>query len=346
MDEFLNSVMVTKKQKFENLLNGENPGTGNVLFSPILMHFAARFAGFTYGEFASDHKALVESNLRCLDYFDLDNVGLISDPYRETSAFGAPIEFVKEGVPRCLNTIVKSMDDVRALKNPDVYRADRTSDRIRAGEALFKATQGHVPIIGWIEGPLAEACDLAGVSEMFMQLMIDPDFTRLLLEKTTITAKAFAKAQVEAGCCIIGMGDAICSQISAEDYRKYVKSLHQEIVAFVHEIGGRLKLHICGDISHLMEDLKEVQPDILDLDYMVDMDRAFQVLGHSIIRCGNINPMVIQDSTADRVRALGCTLIERESHRRFILSGGCEITVRTPVENLSALGAARNSGEC
>jgi len=333
---------VTKKEKLESLIVGHRNIPGEVLFSPILMHFAARFSGFTYAAFASDYKALVESNLRCLDYFNLDTVGLISDPYRETSAFGARIEFIEEGVPRCLNTIVNSPGDVAALKNPDVYKAERTRDRIRAGEALWKATNGTIPIIGWIEGPLAEACDLAGISDMLMHLMTDPDFSRSLLEKTTITAKAFARAQIESGCQVIGMGDAICSQISAQDYQTYVKELHREIVDYVHDMGAYLKLHICGDISHLLEDIRDIHPDILDLDSMVDMDLAYQILGDGMIRCGNISPMTIQDASAGEVQSLASELVGKEKDRPFILSGGCEITVNTSVDNLLALEAGRN----
>lgn len=64
---------------------------GETLFYPILMHFAARFNGNTYGEFASDYKALVESNIKCMHHFDMDMVSLISDPYREIAAFGAQL---------------------------------------------------------------------------------------------------------------------------------------------------------------------------------------------------------------------------------------------------------------
>jgi len=49
---------MTKMQLFERLRKGEN--SGKTLFSPILMHFAARHIGKTYGEFASDHKVLYE----------------------------------------------------------------------------------------------------------------------------------------------------------------------------------------------------------------------------------------------------------------------------------------------
>jgi hypothetical protein len=51
-----------------------------------------------------------------LDDFELDLLGLISDPYRETSAFGAQIQFIPNGVPRCLNLVVNSIDDVINLE--------------------------------------------------------------------------------------------------------------------------------------------------------------------------------------------------------------------------------------
>ena len=54
---------------------------GRIFFHPILMHFAARYAGTTYGLFASDFRVLVNCNIRCFEDFSLDAVGLISDPY-------------------------------------------------------------------------------------------------------------------------------------------------------------------------------------------------------------------------------------------------------------------------
>jgi len=200
-------------------------------FHPILMHFAARHAGYTYREFASDYRALVDSNLRCLEDFRTDAVGLISDPFRETAAFGAEIWFPEEEVPRRKDVLVRTIDDVRALKNPDVYRCERTRDRIRAGEELCRHVSSRgIPVIGWIEGPLAESCDLAGVNEVLLNLFMEPDLVRMLIDKTMVTARDFARAQVESGCGIIGVGDAICSQVSAEDYRQFVREKAQGII--------------------------------------------------------------------------------------------------------------------
>lgn len=330
---------MNKKELFQNLCNGIT-STERTIFRPILMHFIARYADGNYAQFASDHRFLVEANLRALDDFDIDMVGLISDPYRETSAFGARIEFIPEGVPRCLDLIVKNEEDIRNLKRPDVYKCERTLDRILGAELLSKRTQGNVPIIGWIEGPMAEACDLAGIEQFMMMQMMDPDSSNLLLDKCVITAKDFAKAQIEAGCDIIGMGDAICSQVDPFTYETFIKERHREIIDFIHDLGARVKLHICGDIKHLLPSISDLGIDILDIDWQVDPQHAFEVMGPDVIRCGNIDPRFVMDKTYDEILTACKQLCNKEKGRKFILSAGCEIIVTTPVENLMAMRKA------
>jgi len=304
------------------------------------MHFIARYAGGNYTGFASDYKFLVEANLRALEDFDIDMVGLISDPYRETSAFGARIEFIPEGVPRCHDLVVKSKEDVRNLIRPDVYECERTLDRIRGAELLSNLTKGEVPIIGWIEGPMAEACDLAGIEQFMMMNMLDPDSSNLLLDKCVITAKDFAKAQIEAGCDIIGMGDAICSQIDPFTYETFVKERHREIIEFIHGLGAKVKIHICGDIKHLLPSMKDLDIDILDIDWQVDPQYAFEIMGPDVIRCGNIDPRFVLNKNPDEIFSACRLLCDQEQGHKFILSAGCEIIVNTPVENLKAMRRA------
>jgi MtaA/CmuA family methyltransferase len=330
---------MNKKQLYHNLLRGKI-NKERVFFRPILMHFAARFNNTTYGKFASDYKVLVESNIRAMEYFDTDMVSLISDPYRETSAFGAPIEYIDEGVPRCLEKIVKTMDDVRNLPSPDVSKCVRTLDRIKGAQYFQKLLKDTVPVSGWIEGPLAEACDLAGVSEMLLNLMIDPDFSNILMDKCMITAKDFAKAQIEAGCDLIGIGDAICSQIDKDSYDLYVKERHRELISFVHECGASVKLHICGNITHLLESLKDVNTDIIDLDWQVDPDLARNILGNEVVLGGNINPVLVQDKSEEEVYNLSRALVDRYKDEKYLLAAGCEITVLTPHQNLMAMRRA------
>ena len=118
---------MTKKEKLNAIIQNKDIDTF-IFFRPILMHFAARFIGKTYAEFASDYRVLVEANIKCMEFFNCDAVGLISDPYRETSAFGANISFPKKNVPVCNEKIIKSIDDVKPLKIPDVCASSNKSE--------------------------------------------------------------------------------------------------------------------------------------------------------------------------------------------------------------------------
>ena len=330
------------------ILNSMLSGTelkGSVPFHPIFMHFAARFYGRKYSEFASDYRVLVESNLKCLEHFGYDAVMLLSDPYRETSAFGAKVEYPEDSVPTCKEHIVKTMDDISSLKNPDVCKCERTLDRIKGALYFLRLLGDSIPIIGWVEGPLAEACDLAGVNEILLNIAMEPDFVRALMDKSLITAKDFALAQTEAGCGIIGVGDAICSQISAEMYRDYVFPLHQELFEFIHYTGSLVKLHICGNITHLLPELAKLPIDILDIDWLVDIVKAAELFGNRTALCGNLDPVrVIQDLKPDEIHSKSTELINAMRGKKFILSGGCEITVNTPYDNIISMNKAA-SGE-
>lgn len=333
---------MNKKQNFDALFI--NSLTGNeVLFYPILMHFAARFNGNSYGEFASDYKVLVESNIKCMHYFNMDMVSLISDPYRETAAFGAPIEFVPEGVPICRKHIIVTVDDVINLPLPDVYKNERTLDRIKGAEYYQELLIGTVPVMGWVEGPLAEACDLAGVSEMLVMLVTDEDFSNRIMDKCMMIAKSFAKAQVDAGCDLIGIGDAICSQIDTGLYVRFVKNRHVELVSYIHSLGARVKLHICGNTTHLLQHIADLGVDIFDPDYLVNQTVCSTTLGPNVARSGNLNPVSLQNApTADIIK--WCKeMISSEKGKKFILSAGCEITVNTPVDNLLAMSDSRKT---
>lgn len=330
---------MTKKHKFDNLLKGQF-STDRVIFLPVLIHFAARLNHTTYGKFVSDYKALVESNIKAMELFDTDMVSLISDPYRETSAFGAHVELIDDGVPRCIEYIIKTLDDVRNLKRPDVYKCERTLDRIKGAEYFQKLLYGNVSVSGWVEGPLAEACNLVGMRDMLIQLMSDSDFSNFLLDKCLLTAKDFALAQVDAGCDLIGIGDTVCSQIDKDMYDIYMKDRHLELIEYIHSIGGAVKLNVCGDITHLLESFKDLNVDIIDIDSMVDLDIAREVLGLDVVLSGDINSVDIQNKSKEEVFQLTKTLVDKYKGTKYILATECEISVDTPHENLMAMREA------
>lgn len=64
------------------------------------MQYASEYIGSNYGIFAADYRVLVEANECCARDFGIDQLSVISDPYREVHGFGGQVEYVSDGFCR------------------------------------------------------------------------------------------------------------------------------------------------------------------------------------------------------------------------------------------------------
>ncbi|HSV30784.1 MAG TPA: uroporphyrinogen decarboxylase family protein, partial [Atribacteraceae bacterium] len=155
---------MTSKERIEKTFSG---GTlDHPAVTPILMSYAARYIGKTYRDYYLDHRVLVESYLRCREAFGFDMHMVISDPFRETEAFGGRFDYPEDGIPVPREHLLKTLDRLDALAVPDPRDHRRMADRVEAVALFRKETDRAVPILGWVEGPFAEAADLRGVQEL------------------------------------------------------------------------------------------------------------------------------------------------------------------------------------
>ena len=153
--------------------------------------------------FASDYHVLVEANERCAADFGIDQVSCISDPYRETHGFGSAIEYVKDGPPRSTHPLAGTKD-LSVLAKPDPLVSVRMLDRIEAARAYGESSGGTHSILGWVEGPAAEAADLRDVITFLVDMMQDEAYACELMDLCMEVGIEFALAQVEAGAAAVG----------------------------------------------------------------------------------------------------------------------------------------------
>jgi len=321
-------------QRFQHSLTGEP--VDRVPNFDIMMTFAAHFIGQPLSRYYQDYRVLVEANLAVQEAFQLDILQAISDPYREAADYGLKVEFPEDGLPLAKEPLIQEPGDLRQLNNPSPHSGRRMSDRLEAVRTFRERANGEIPIMGWVEGALAEAADLRGVSNLLTDLYDRPDWLTNLLEQATETAIGFAKAQIEAGADIIGLGDAVASQISPKMYRQFALPYEQRIFKAVAEIGGVTRLHICGNTSRILPDMVETQADIIDIDWMVDIQKAAQVFGDRAALCGNFDPVsVMLQGTPDQVRQ-AVRDCRRLGGPHYFSMAGCEIPDATPHANLLA----------
>jgi MtaA/CmuA family methyltransferase len=304
---------------------------------PILMQFAPEHIGSNYGAFASDYRVLVESQSRCAKDFGIDQLSVISDPYRETSGFGGEVEFVKDGVPRCAHPPLENSKDLDTLPRPNPMEAARMRDRVEGVRAFKTQSDGQYSIMGWIEGPAAEAADVRGVMNFLMDLMDDEAFAGDLMDICVEVGIAFALAQIEAGADTIGVGDAIASQVSPDLYERLIQPREKRLIQAIQSAGGKARLHICGNTTHLLPGISELGINILDVDHMVDMKKVRDTLGAGVALAGNIDPAAaVHGGTPDSIREALHRTYETVGNP-WLVNAGCEIPAGTPNENLRAL---------
>jgi MtaA/CmuA family methyltransferase len=301
----------------------------------IFMARAAHHIGARLSTYYLDHRVLCAANLAVLEDFHLDIVQAISDPYREAADTGLQVEFPDDGLPGNRTPLIADPGDLGRITFPVSAFGPRMTDRLEAIRKLHEAVGADVPVMGWVEGALAEAADLRGVGNLMMDLVMNPGWVKDLLERCVEVEVAFARAQVEAGATIIGLGDAVASQISPGMYREFALPYERRVFDAVRELGGVSRLHICGNTTHLLGDMARTGAEIVDIDWMVDMSRAVERFD-GVVVCGNIDPVaVLLQGTPEQVRA-GVRSNAAAGGTRWISAAGCEIPDGTPAVNLLA----------
>jgi MtaA/CmuA family methyltransferase len=306
---------------------------------PITMMFAADQIGVKYGQYTSDYRKLVEGQLRTAEAFGFDYVSCISDPSREAADCGAAIQYFDDQPPAVDETNALLADKTRlaGLKIPDPLGGGRMHDRVKAAALFKEKVGGELLVEGWIEGPCAEAADLRGINTLMLDFYDDPAFVRDLFDFIVEMELEFAKAQVEAGVDLIGVGDAAASLIGPRLYNEFVWPYEQKLFDGLHAMGTRIRLHICGNIGRILEPIGRLGCDFVDVDYMVPLAQARQEMGPDQVLAGNLNPVaVLRNGTPESIRA-ALAECHRQAGDRYIVAAGCEVPRDTPPENVLTL---------
>jgi MtaA/CmuA family methyltransferase len=301
----------------------------------IIMSFAAKYINVKYSKYVKDYTYLVDANIKCCNDFGIDMLSAISDSCRELSDFGAEIIYPDDEAPVCKNNLLKTHKDIKKLKVNDPLSSERMYDRLKAIRMYNEKVMGHYPVLGWIEGAFAEAVSLRGMNNIMIDLIDEPEFVFELLDICTEQAIIFAKEQIDAGAHIIGIGDAAASLIGPESYDRFVLPKEQEIIHSIHERGSKAKLHICGNIGTILDQVILSGADMIDIDWMVDFKKAVKTFGNNAAACGNFDPVkiMLNGNVQDIDKAVK-ECVEIGTDNTFI-AAGCEIPRNTPLKNMS-----------
>ncbi len=328
------ATAMTPKERIYATLRGQP--VDRLAVTPIFMAWAAHFIGRTYRDYYLDGDVLVASQEAVTEAFNLNQISAISDPWREASAYGMEFEYPPDGVGKPKEMLIQSPEDVARIRSFEIDQAERPKQRVESVARMAAAVGQTHSVLGWVEGPIAEYADLRGVENTFMDLIDKPEMYLQAAKVIVENGVRFARAQIEAGADMIGIGDAVASLINPAMYEQFVLPFEKTLIDAIHEAGATVKLHICGNIANNIALMARTGAEIIDVDWMVSLSAARDAVGPDVTLAGNFNPTaVLLQGTPDGVAQAARDCIA-SAGAKFILQPGCEVPPGTPEANLRA----------
>jgi len=268
----------------------------------------------------------------------LENVRVPFDFVIEPEAMGCKIKWPEDPslIPATLEHIYKKPED---LKMPDnLLEAGRIPVIMEAIRILRKEVGDYLPISSLVLGPFTLAGELAGVTELLIWTMKNPDYVKKFVEFSTEFIIEYGKAQYRAGSDIVQVGDPSASGdlISPKMFKEFVKPA---LTRIADELKGIRLLHICGKAGPMIPDMVECGYDGISIEEAVDVKKIKPIAQAKDVKIlGNVSSkgnMIF--GTPDDVKEETLKALEAGVD---LLEPGCGISPPAPLGHIKAMAEA------
>lgn len=306
------------------------------LAMPVMTHPGIELMGKTVRQAVSDGTLHYEAMHLLSDRYATCAAPAIMDLTVEAEAFGATLNMPDNEIPTVVGRLVTDADSVRALKVPELT-AGRLPEYIKANRLAAKNITDR-PVLGSCIGPFSLAGRLYGMSEIMLDIYMQPDVITELLEKCTELILAYARAQKEAGDGGIIMAEPAAGLISNDDCLTFVTPYVKRVVDALQDDSFIVVLHNCGNTGACTQAMLVTGARAHHFGDKIDMLAALEQLPRDVIGMGNLSPVtVFRMGNAGEVKKATLELLRRTAdYNNFIISSGCDTPPHSPIENFDA----------
>lgn len=328
---------MTGRERVLAALSGVEPDQPALM--PITMMFAADVLGVAYEAYARDGRVMAEAQVKTAEQFGFDHVSAIGPPGPETAGLGAKHKWYRDQPPALVEaeSLLAEKQTFAAVRARGPVHGERVENRVRGLERMRQLAGDALAVEGWLSGPCAQAADLRGINRLMTDFSDDAAFVRDLFEFSVEVAIRFAKVQIEAGADLLGVGDAAASLLGPRIYMEFVWPWEKKLIEAIHGMGGRVRLHICGNTRSLLRGMAALGSEMVDVDFPVPLKEARAEMGGQQTMAGNLDPVRELRNGTPQTIARALEDLRGVAGARWIVAPGCEIVRDTPHENVWAM---------
>ncbi len=303
---------------------------------PFVGCHAGQLLGLTAEQYLKSTENIVNGVNKAINLYNPDGIPVAFDLQIEAEALGCKLAWANDDPPAVISHPLAEGVNLEDLSIPS-----KNSARIPVvldATTQLRAQHPDLALYGLVTGPFTLALHLLG-TDIFLQMMMDPDATHKLMRFTTDVAKAMTSYYMEAGVDIVALVDPMVSQIDPMSFETYVSPYVSEINESIRAAGKLCSLFVCGNAKQNIEVMCQTKPDNISIDENIPLDYVRDVaLKNDVSFGGNMKLTVVLlmgDEDASRRDALEC--MDIGGKKGFILSPGCDLAMATPRENLIAV---------
>lgn len=270
---------------------------------------------------------------------DIYNIRTVPTFFVDQSAMpevlGCEIYFQDNAAPSIKTHPIKTREDLARLKMPDLNKDGRLPEHLKTARLMCERYPDH-PKSGSVAGPFTMAANIGGVEDVLINTISDPEFVDELVDFSVRANIAWGRAQIELGCNSFFIGDPAASLLDAKSYARFAGA---PVKRLVDELQVPTMLHICGDSTHLIEEMCATGVKGISVDAAVDICAIVPRVPKDVLILGNLNPVgtVLNGTPQEVMEETKALLDKMRDVPNWRFCTGCDLPPETPLENLNAL---------
>lgn len=334
---------MTPNERMAGLFAGEE--IDRLPMMPFLISYSPRVLGENQRWYRESAKNRAACQIASYERWGCDTMIVEYSLHGVPHALGSTWTDPEDALPAIKEPLMNDIDDVDNIDwDIDAVRKERDpwmKMNLEATEMCLEKYGDEVGVSITLPGAFSAASGLLPVAKLLRATRRKPEQVHKLLKICNEAVKIVCEEFVH-----VGATPFVCDPVASgtilneKTFREFSLPYTQDLFKHIHDIGGGVGYHICGDTTKLTQAMSEAGADMQSVDDAVDLAYVKQVCGDRVPLIGNVSPNAtmmlgtpfdVYQNIKDNLKAA------YDSPCGYIVATGCDVPLPAPMSNVDAL---------
>ena len=282
-----------------------------------------------------DSRLMTELAQDVYEYTGFENIGIPFCLTVEAEVLGSKVDY---GTLSCEPKIVaEQFASLKEVKKQDQNRMLQDGRVVTVAEACGELVRRHadVPVIGNLTGPVSATASIVDPMTFLKELRKDPANAHRVLDYVSEFLIGYARLMRESGIEFFSIADPTATGeiLGPKLFAEYAVPYLNKVSDAIHAAGGKVIIHICGEMKAVKPWIVQLHGDAISTDAMVNL-QSLKAEYPQLVTMGNLSTFLLELGTVDKVAEQTERLVNQGID---IISPACGLSTSTPLEKIRTM---------